>query len=201
VEPQLTSFRSYFVRISTEDDIPVGAGLLVSESQVLTCAHVVAGALRISDEIGEKPQGAVHLDFPFLGSAAGTAHVEHWMPPRDRVPIRAGILPFCGSLPHRPMVRSLLARRWRENYLAMSSGHTVILEGTTPVCGPMVCCAINSAMVGCKSRTPKELAGRSSRASAAVRWRTNRRVVSWAWWSRLQATRQRRSGSSSPQMY
>jgi hypothetical protein len=122
VEPQLTSFRSYFVRISTEDDIPVGAGLLVSESQVLTCAHVVAGALRISDEIGEKPQGAVHLDFPFLGSAAGTAHVEHWMPPRgpstnpsgDIAILRLTAAPPDGAQPARPTVeRELFGHEFR----------------------------------------------------------------------------------------
>jgi hypothetical protein len=82
MEPQLTEFKRCFIRISKEDGIPVGAGFLVSDGHVLTCAHVVATALRMSEEdMDDKPQGVVHLDFPFLGAAARTAHVTHWLPP------------------------------------------------------------------------------------------------------------------------
>jgi Trypsin-like peptidase domain len=82
MEPQLTEFKRCFVRINTEDGIPVGAGFLISDDgHMLTCAHVVAAALRMRDGASEKPQGAVHLDFPFLGAAARTAQVERWLPP------------------------------------------------------------------------------------------------------------------------
>jgi hypothetical protein len=76
-------FDACFVRISTEDGVPVGAGFLVSDDgHVLTCGHVVAAALRMSEEdMSDKPRGTVNLDFPFLGSAARTARVELWLPP------------------------------------------------------------------------------------------------------------------------
>jgi hypothetical protein len=82
VSNQLAEFRASFVRVSTEDGIPVGAGFLVSEWNVLTCAHVIAEALRISGDTDEKPSGTVHLDFPFFGAAARIAHVEYWLPLR-----------------------------------------------------------------------------------------------------------------------
>ena len=82
MDPRLAAFKAAYVRISTEDSVPVGAGFLVSDDgHLLTCAHVVSAALRISNDQSEKPQGTVHLDFPFLNAAASTAHVEHWLPP------------------------------------------------------------------------------------------------------------------------
>src|SRR5215211_7002734 len=75
-------FGKSFVRIKTADGVVVGAGFLIAdEEHVLTCAHVVVEALHISSDTGEEPQGTVHLDFPFLSSAAHTARVEHWLPP------------------------------------------------------------------------------------------------------------------------
>src|SRR3712207_5268374 len=85
MEPQLAEqFGRSFVRISTENRVVVGAGFLISERHVLTCAHVVAGALGNYEleAMIEKPQGTVHLDFPFLGAAAHTASVVDggWQP-------------------------------------------------------------------------------------------------------------------------
>lgn len=84
MEQRLTEqFEKSFVRLSTEGEIPVGAGFLVSDDgRVLTCAHVVAAALHMSEEdMGDKPQGTVHLDFPFLDTVVRTAYVELWLPP------------------------------------------------------------------------------------------------------------------------
>ena len=60
----------------------MGAGFLASEDgHMLTCAHVVAAALRMNEkDMVYKPQGTVHLDFPFLDNGARTAHVELWLP-------------------------------------------------------------------------------------------------------------------------
>src|SRR5215208_802486 len=83
MESQLADFKASYVRIGTEDGIPVGAGFLVSEGHVLTCAHVVAAALR-DDTIeaqAEVPRGRVNLNFHFLrGEPHRTATVVHWQP-------------------------------------------------------------------------------------------------------------------------
>lgn len=81
MESGIDEFKYSLVRISNGDGAPVGAGFLVSdEGHVLTCAHVVAGALSIDADANEKPHDTIHLDFPFLESAACTAQVEYWHP-------------------------------------------------------------------------------------------------------------------------
>src|SRR5688500_5693973 len=81
MESKLAEFEASFVRISKEGGPPTGAGFLMSDDgHVLTCAHVVGEALGVSGDTSEKPQGVVHLDFPFRGGAALTAYVEYWQP-------------------------------------------------------------------------------------------------------------------------
>ncbi|MEU6745809.1 trypsin-like peptidase domain-containing protein [Spirillospora sp. NPDC046719] len=59
----------------------VGAGLLVRERHVLTCAHVVAGALGIEDTGAPLPEGVVELDFPLASHGPRlTARIVHWVP-------------------------------------------------------------------------------------------------------------------------
>ena len=60
----------------------VGAGFLVGERHILTCEHVVAGALGLADDTPEKPQAPVSLDVPrvALGQLL-TARVVLWQPP------------------------------------------------------------------------------------------------------------------------
>ena len=41
-----------------------GAGVLISDSHILTCAHVVAAALGISETDAEKPKALIDIDFP-----------------------------------------------------------------------------------------------------------------------------------------
>ena len=71
------------VRILTANGQVVGAGFLVGEREVLTCAHVVAGALNLADDTPEKPQALVSLDFPRVAPGQLlTARVLLWRPPR-----------------------------------------------------------------------------------------------------------------------
>lgn len=58
-----TQLEPSIVRIRKSNGTVVGAGFLVQERYVLTCAHVVAQALGISLYTSEKPL-EVHLDFP-----------------------------------------------------------------------------------------------------------------------------------------
>lgn len=81
-----TSFRSSLIRIWTaegEEGIIVGAGFLVGKRRVLTCAHVVAQALDISENALELPQGVIWLDFPLVShNNRFAASVVLWKPLR-----------------------------------------------------------------------------------------------------------------------
>jgi tetratricopeptide (TPR) repeat protein len=62
----------------------VGAGFLVAQHQLLTCAHVIASALRISENVQEVPADDVLLDFPLVELGCPlTAHLIHWDAERD----------------------------------------------------------------------------------------------------------------------
>lgn len=75
------SLESAIVRIRTAGGQVAGAGFLVGERQVLTCAHVVARALDIQDGIPEASQGEVLLDFPLVAPERRlTARVTRWHP-------------------------------------------------------------------------------------------------------------------------
>src|SRR5260370_12285740 len=64
-----------------EENILAGAGFLVSEKYVLTCAHVVAQALGVSSSCLEIPVGNIHVDFPGIESGKlFSAHVVCWYP-------------------------------------------------------------------------------------------------------------------------
>jgi Trypsin-like peptidase domain len=77
------SLEASLVRILTASGQVVGAGFLVGEREVLTCAHVVAGALGLADDAPEKPELVVSLDFPRIAPGKLlTARVLLWRPPR-----------------------------------------------------------------------------------------------------------------------
>ncbi len=63
---------------------PVGAGCLVTDRHVVTCAHVIAEALGI-DEMQPDARGAeVLVDFAFSEEAAeAQGQVEAWWPAAD----------------------------------------------------------------------------------------------------------------------
>lgn len=69
------------VRIRSANSRVVGAGFLVGERQVLTCAHVVAQALGTSDAVSEPSKAEVRLDFPLVApSCTLAARVVFWQP-------------------------------------------------------------------------------------------------------------------------
>ncbi|MDF5730917.1 MAG: trypsin-like peptidase domain-containing protein [Rhizonema sp. PD38] len=59
----------------------VGAGFLVSDHHLLTCAHVVTEALGIPSNTQEPPIGIIELDFPLIEPKQKLkAKVEFWQP-------------------------------------------------------------------------------------------------------------------------
>src|SRR4028119_1968616 len=54
------------VRIYSNSSQVVGAGLLVSQKYILTCAHVVADALGMARSTVEMPEVEICVDFPVL---------------------------------------------------------------------------------------------------------------------------------------
>ncbi|MGE5340382.1 MAG: S1 family peptidase [Candidatus Omnitrophota bacterium] len=71
------------IRIRNENEQIVGSGFLISETQLVTCSHVVKEALNISKSKQqiEAPQGNIKLDFPFLSpQKILTAKIFKWSP-------------------------------------------------------------------------------------------------------------------------
>jgi len=76
------SLEASLVRIRTADGRVVGAGFLVGERHILTCAHVISQALGLPDHPLDPPQGLVSLDFPLIPPRTLlTASVIQWSPP------------------------------------------------------------------------------------------------------------------------
>jgi hypothetical protein len=69
------------VRIYSNSSKVVGAGFLVSQKHILTCAHVVADALGLPRETVEIPDAEITLDFPILASQRPfKAKIVFWRP-------------------------------------------------------------------------------------------------------------------------
>ena len=74
-------FDRSIVRIYSQAKQVKGAGFLVSENQILTCAHVVALALGIPKNSVEIPTAEVNIDFPIIAPKEFlTAKVIFWLP-------------------------------------------------------------------------------------------------------------------------
>lgn len=74
---------SWRVRVYGIDGRPQGAGVLLPDNRILTCAHVVSSALAVTDD-RLPPLATVEIDFP--GSQAGRAYRsvvidDGWFPP------------------------------------------------------------------------------------------------------------------------
>jgi len=71
------------VRIRTAEGKVVGAGFLVGERHILTCAHVISQALGLANAPVDPPQGLISLDFPLVAPRTLlTASVVQWCPPQ-----------------------------------------------------------------------------------------------------------------------
>lgn len=64
---------SSLVRIYSNGGNVVGAGFLVSQQRILTCAHVIADALGIDRKTAEMPRSKSQVGLP----APGTKTVPH----------------------------------------------------------------------------------------------------------------------------
>ncbi len=75
------ALRPSLVRIQTADRRVVGAGFLVGERHILTCARVVLKALALRPGVEQQPAGILDIDFPFvMGTPQNRAQVISWGP-------------------------------------------------------------------------------------------------------------------------
>jgi len=104
-----TSLNSAIIRIRTPDGRVVGTGFLVTGRHILTCAHVVTGALGMPGDaqvekpgFSEKTRFLVQLDFPLLApESILTARVSHWQPAVDVAGLELITAPLAESKPVR----------------------------------------------------------------------------------------------------
>jgi hypothetical protein len=79
--PMPESIDTSLVRIHTKAGGVAGAGFLVGERHILTCAHVIAQALGLADDAPDQPASTISLDFPQLAShTLLSAEVVFWDP-------------------------------------------------------------------------------------------------------------------------
>ncbi|MDJ0717181.1 MAG: serine protease [Prochloraceae cyanobacterium] len=95
---------SFVVRIYKQQKV-VGAGFLVSDRYILTCAHVVADA----DNPQEKPTQEIELDFPIIKPGKRLkAKVEFWLPVKPQTsPEDIAALKLIEPLPEEAQPASL----------------------------------------------------------------------------------------------
>jgi Effector-associated domain 9/Trypsin-like peptidase domain len=75
------TFKGAIARIYHANGAVVGAGFLVSDGHLLTCAHVVAAALSIPENTQSKPTGYIELDFPLIAPGQKVkSRVVFWQP-------------------------------------------------------------------------------------------------------------------------
>jgi Trypsin-like peptidase domain/Effector-associated domain 9 len=75
------AFKGSIARIYHASGAVVGAGFLVSDGHLLTCAHVVAAALSIPGNTQEKPTDSIELDFPLIAPGQKVkSRVVFWQP-------------------------------------------------------------------------------------------------------------------------
>ena len=78
------ALQSALVRIWDNENQIIGAGFLMTERHVLTCAHVVSGAL--AEPRQEMPTSSMQLDIPFVKAGERvTAVVTLWQPKNHTV--------------------------------------------------------------------------------------------------------------------
>ncbi|QYX31982.1 trypsin-like peptidase domain-containing protein [Sphaerospermopsis torques-reginae] len=81
LEKRYEDFKNAIARIYHKNGKVIGAGFLVSQYHLLTCAHVVTAALGIITNIQESPDGIIELDFPLIAPGQKLkAKVVFWQP-------------------------------------------------------------------------------------------------------------------------
>ncbi|MGH8906617.1 MAG: trypsin-like peptidase domain-containing protein [Egibacteraceae bacterium] len=82
MEQSVGALDAAIVRVRDQAGRVVGAGFLVTPTEVVTCAHVVARALGLPEDDGVlTPRSRVRIDFPLLASAQSCeAEVVVWHP-------------------------------------------------------------------------------------------------------------------------
>jgi hypothetical protein len=71
------AFKSAIARIYHTSGAVVGAGFLVNDRQLLTCAHVVTAALGIPVNTSEASTDAIDVDFPLIAPDL-KIKAKHW---------------------------------------------------------------------------------------------------------------------------
>ena len=114
-----TDLNSAIVRIRTKQGMIMGAGFLVDEGKILTCAHVVRDALGLKST-ENKPAEPVHIDFPFIPDMPiQQAIVAVWKPSDKHGGDIAG-LELVAPLPKavKPVRLVTLDRFWERTFRA-----------------------------------------------------------------------------------
>lgn len=74
-------FKCAIARIYNQNSKVVGAGFLVNQYHLLTCAHVVTAALGIVTNTQQSPDGIIEVDFPLIAPGQKVkAKVVFWQP-------------------------------------------------------------------------------------------------------------------------
>ncbi|MCZ8119082.1 MAG: trypsin-like peptidase domain-containing protein [Microcystis sp. LE18-22.4A] len=104
--------RIYKQRQNKDDTIKIaGAGFLVSEEYIITCAHVVNESLGLVLTSPEKPTDIINCDFPIIASGTSLeATVEIWYPVKfnSNDPQDIAILKLKDSVPSQAQPVSLI---------------------------------------------------------------------------------------------
>ncbi len=78
---QYQFFKVSITRIYNDYNQVVGAGFLVSDRYIITCAHVISESLNLPEDSQEIPKKSLTLDFPFIDNDEKlTAQVVFWKP-------------------------------------------------------------------------------------------------------------------------
>lgn len=118
---------SGLVRISRPGGGIVGAGLLVDDRHVVTCAHVVMEALQLDPATAARvarPAGALCLDFPATGDARMMASVAvgGWTPITEDGRGDVAVLDLAASAPGHAIAAALRMSRGTLDHRVMTVG-------------------------------------------------------------------------------
>jgi hypothetical protein len=105
---------SCIVRVFNQYGVPTGAGLLISEKKILTCAHVVNSALGQEYDPGQIVQTSIVFDIPqIISNQTLTAYVDIWDKSND-----ISVLCCNEKLPFNPVSASLILEKdmWGDQF-------------------------------------------------------------------------------------